>query len=107
MSHYQTPTGRHFVECDDAIADPVTGVLRRCGRRSYGQRERFGTGELDLFDLPRGWSVAPYSDDFDHGVTRQRWFGGALVVTPPIPTLVGIVGDLHTCPSCNRQRNWD
>lgn len=102
MSHYRTDTGRSYVECDDPVANPVTFELSRCGRRTYGRRDRFGDGdELDLFDLPRGWSTAPYPDDFDHGVVRRSLMTGEPI--PPIPTLVGIVGDLHTCPSCARR----
>lgn len=101
MSHQQTTTGRPVVECDDPIADP-DGRIRRCGRRSTGRRDRFGSGsELDVWDLPRGWAVAPYPDGYDHGATRTSLLDGSPI--PPIPALVDVTGDLHTCPSCARR----
>lgn len=103
MSHYVTSTGRPYAECDDPIRDPVTGELSRCGRRTFGIRDRFESAkaELDLFSLPRGWAVAPYPDDFDHGATRRSLLDGSAL--EPMPWLVGIVGDCHTCPACSRR----
>lgn len=100
MSHHHTATGRPFVECDDPIVDPITfAVSGRCARRSFGRRDRLDPGpELSVFDLPRGWSVAPYPDDFDHGATRTSLLDGSPI--PPVPQLVGLFGDLHTCPAC-------
>jgi hypothetical protein len=100
-----TSTGRPFVECDDVARDadgvPTSGV--RCARRSFGRRDRFDDGpELSLWDLPAGWSVAPFSDDFDHGVTRVSLLDGTPI--PPIPHHVGLRGDLHTCPSHRASR---
>lgn len=102
MSHYRTSTGRPYVECDDPIRTP-DGELLRCGRRTYGTRDRFGSKDapLHLFSLPRGWSVAPYSDDFDHGAARTSLLDGSLL--EPLPWLIGIVGDCHTCPACDRR----
>ncbi|MBM7510060.1 hypothetical protein JOE61_003874 [Nocardioides salarius] len=103
MSHYTTGTGRPYVECDDPMRHHAGGPLLRCQRRSYGTRERFGTGpQLDLFDLPRGWAVAPYPDDFEHGATRRNLLDGGTV--EPLLWLVGITGDLHTCPTCRVSR---
>ncbi|WP_460837352.1 hypothetical protein [Nocardioides marmoraquaticus] len=82
------------------MTNPITGEVSRCGRRSTGRRDRLDHGpRLTLFDLPRGWSIAPYSDDFDHGLTRRNLIDGTPI--PPVPALAGIVGSLHTCPSCD------
>lgn len=85
MSHYVSASGRPVVACDD-LRDG-----RRCGNRSFGRRDRWDPrAPLSIGDLPRGWSVAPFPDDFDHGART-----GA-------PNLVGVKGDLHTCPDCCR-----
>lgn len=102
MSHHVTAAGGHYVECDEPVRG-ADGALSRCGRRS-----RTAPGPLTFWatdercDLARGWSVAPYPDDFDHGATRTNLLDGSPI--PPIPTLVGIRGDLHTCPACDRAR---
>lgn len=98
MSHHRTVAGRPFVECDTVNPDTLT----RCGQRSFGSRDRLDkTAEVNLFDLPRNWSVAPYSDSFCHDVRHffddpQR---GQVIEGHP---LAGITGDLHTCPACDR-----
>ncbi len=106
MSHYTTKAGRPYVECDSAIRDiPANGALRRCGQRSYGVRDRFGDGpELGILDLLPGWSTAPYPDDFDHGATRTNLLDGSPIEPWPELADSGILGDLHTCPTCNRRR---
>lgn len=108
MSHRVSATGHPFAECDEPIRDaagiPVTsatGGVTLCQRRTFGAKERFGdVGQLDIFDLPRGWSVVPYPDDFDHGATRISILDGTPI--KPLPWLAGIHGDLHTCPGCRR-----
>jgi hypothetical protein len=40
------------------------------------------TGQCNFWDLPRGWSVAPYPSDYIH------------------PN--GSRGDLYVCPRCNK-----
>lgn len=103
MSHHTTATGRPVVECDDPVRDPGADGFRRCGRRSTGRRDRLDDGpQLGLFDLPQGWCVAPYPDDFDHGATRTSLLDGTPI--PPVPRLAGISGDLHTCPGCRSRR---
>lgn len=102
MTHHTTATGRPFIECDDPIrADD--GTVTRCGRRTYGRRDRLDPGpKLSLFDLPQGWSVAPFPDDCDHGRTRTSLIDGCPI--PPLSWEVGLVGDLHTCPRCGGSR---
>lgn len=104
MSHHAlTSTGRPYVECDDPVADPVTGEQRRCSRRTLGRRDRWTDGpQLGIVDLPNGWSVVPYSNDFDHGAVRQSLFDGTPI--QPIAIHVGLRGDLHTCPACAQRR---
>lgn len=97
MTHHTTRTGRPYVECDDPASPGV-----RCGRRSFGRRDRFGEGELGMWDLPSGWSVAPYPDGYDHGATRTSLLDGSPI--PPISTEVGLFGDLHTCPTCRSRQ---
>lgn len=97
MSHHVNPSGRHYVECDDPVRDPNREELRRCARRSRPQ-----DGEIGILDLARGWRVAPYPDDFDHGATRRSLLDGSLLM--PAPLLFGLHGDLHTCPTCGRAR---
>lgn len=98
MTHHTAPSGRTYVECDAPVGPDV-----RCGRRTYGRRDRFGDGpELDLWDLPNGWSVAPYPDGYDHGATRTSLLDGSPI--PPVTHEVGLFGDLHTCPVCNRRQ---
>lgn len=103
MTHHTTGAGRPYVECDEPVIVDTRGPVR-CGRRSYGRRDRFDDGpELSMWDLATGWSVAPYPDDYDHGATRTSLLDGSSL--PPIPTEVGLFGDLHTCPTCrSRQR---
>ena len=104
MSHHVTSSGRPYVECDE-LTD-ASGVPLRCGRQTFGRRDSLPHHDddrrLNLFDLPDGWSVAPYSPDFDHGATRKSLLDGRDL--PPFPHLVGVKGDLHTCPACNRRR---
>ncbi len=96
MSHGTSTTGRRFVECDHVIDGA------RCGRRTFGRRDAEPGDELHLFDLPNGWAVAPYPDDFDHG---QKWLDFQTgEATPRTTALTGILGDLHTCPSCATRR---
>ena len=100
MSHHATGTGRAYVECDEVARDHqgVPTSSSRCGRRSYGRLGRLdSTTQVGLFDLPRGWSVAPYPDDFDHGLTRTSLLDGSPI--PPIAHHLGLRGDLHTCPA--------
>lgn len=101
--HRARPDAREHVECDHPIRGE-DGVVRRCGRRTRGQRNTWHGDPADvrdLFDLPRGWSTAPYSDDFDHGATRRSLLDGAEI--KPLPWLVGITGTLHDCPACRRR----
>ena len=101
MSHYVTKSGLPYVECDEPLRI-AEGGWTRCSRRSFGPRDRFGDGPLNIFDLPRGWSVAPHSDDHDHGATRTSLLDGSPI--PPVPAWIGVKGDLHTCGKCNRAR---
>ena len=105
MSHHVTTAGRPYVECDersDAVAEGLAGTPHRCGRRSYGDPDRWDKATISILDLPRGWSTAPYSSDFDHGATRTSLLDGREL--KPFPHLIGITGDLHTCPACNKRR---
>ena len=106
MSHHKARNGRPVVECDDPVRDPETGAVRRCGRKTQGRRlDTFARTvmqpiKLGLFDLPDGWSVAPFPADYDHGKVRRNLLDGSPI--PPLSWEVGIVGDLHTCPTCRR-----
>jgi hypothetical protein len=101
MSHYVTTTGRPYVECDERVV-VEGGFPARCGKRSFGDPDRWDKSTISILDLPRGWSVAPYTNDYDHGATRTSLLDGREL--KPFPHLIGIKGDLHTCPACNRRR---
>lgn len=61
----------------------VRAVCEWCGRKSRPSKPS-PRGEVDLFEIAAGWSVAPYSPGFVHAD--------------------GSTGDLWTCPACNRAR---
>jgi hypothetical protein len=61
----------------------ASAVCEWCDRKSQPVRRDY-RGEPDLFELPRGWSQAPYSSEFMHDD--------------------GSTGSLWTCPACNKHR---
>lgn len=64
---------------------PVCGSCGAISRQSFpvGRDGRLESVPLVLWSLPVGWSVAPYSADFQH---RD-----------------GTTGDIWTCPACERR----
>ncbi len=65
----------------------VSAVCCCCGKTSRAVVAD-DQGEPDLFELPRGWSQAPFPKDFRHDD--------------------GSVGSTHHCPTCNgKLRNCD
>lgn len=102
MSNHITDSGRPYVECDERV-DVEGGFPARCGNRTFGRRDEPAiNGRLSFYGLPNGWSTAPYFDDYDHGATRTSLIDGREL--KPFPHLIGVYGDLHTCPSCNKRR---
>lgn len=65
----------------------IRPVCEFCGRRgrAIGPDHVSDRRHLDLFELGRGWSVAPYPPDFVHHD--------------------GSTGDQFTCPACNARLN--